>query len=186
MSLCASACTGSHHKSQSPSSIQLQKLEISIYNYWANPTRANNAVPSSGTRFSRAILSYARMDEDQVAQRVLGSRMFSQWFHTHCVSRSPLCSLSGTSSRTGKGGITTPLSRKATAERRKKTGSKRCQNKVGHLDQPKAAFSICLFLVCHFTRIWESTKVYTQQSICRMASVHLKSCLRLFTDENMA
>lgn len=93
---------------------------MSIYNYWANPTRAHKAVPSSGIWFSRGKCSYAGMDKHQVAQRALGRRTFSPWFHTSCVSRSPLCSLSGTSSKTGGAGMTAPLSRKATAERKRK------------------------------------------------------------------
>lgn len=37
----------------------------------------------------------------------------------------------------------------------------------------KAACSICMFLVYHFTRIWDTTKAYTQQSVCRTVFFHL-------------
>lgn len=152
---------------------------MSIYNYRANPTRAHKAVPSSGTRFSGAMWSYAGMDECQVAQHVLWRRTFSQWFHAFCVTSSPLCSLSGISSRTGEAGMTAPLSRKATAERKSWEVKGVKMKQVSWTNLPtspkglKAAFSICIFLVYHFTRILETTKTHTQQSVCRTVFFHL-------------
>lgn len=74
---------------------------------------------SSGIGFSGAMWSYAGMDKQQAAQCILRRRTFSQWFHIH-VSRSPLCSLRGISSRTEEADMTAPLSRKTSAERKRK------------------------------------------------------------------
>lgn len=57
---------------------------------------------------------------------------------------------------------------------------KRCHNETGQLvpTSPRgleATFPICSFLVCHFTRTWETTKPYTQQWICRTVFFRLPS-----------
>lgn len=59
----------------------------------------------------------AGMDKYRVAQCIL-ERMSCQWFPTHCVSRSPLSSLKGISSRAGEAGMTALPSGKTAAERK--------------------------------------------------------------------
>lgn len=135
----------------------------------------------------------AGMDEHWVAQCIL-ERMFCRCFPTRCVSRSPLCSLRGISCRAGKSGITALLSGKAAAQRKRKAvPQKESQwNRAVGPTSPrglKAAFPICSFLVCSFTRTWEITKPYTQQWICRTIFFHLPSssvCLRLIMDKATA
>lgn len=80
----------------------------------------------------------AGMDEHQVAQCIL-ERMFCQWFPTYCVSRFPLFSLRGISSRAGEAGMTALLPGKAAAERKRKVEKlchKRCHDETRQLVQP--------------------------------------------------
>lgn len=99
----------------------------------------------------------AGMDEHQVAQCIL-ERMFCQWFPTHCVSRSPLCSLRGISSRAG---ITALPSGKA-AEKRKSCATKGVMMKPGSWSNLTQRAQGCLSLL-FISGTWETTKPYTQQ-----------------------